>query len=59
MLWTLQVKVLNLSTSFAKQFLYMDFEMIEMFIICYIGNWNMMSFSFENTSMQTLTPCDL
>ncbi len=31
-----------------QQFLYMDFEMIEIFIVCYIRNWNMMSLSFKN-----------
>ncbi len=33
-----------------QQILYMDFEMIKIFIVCYIGNQNMMSLSFKNTS---------
>ncbi len=37
----------------------MDFETIEIFIVCYIGNQNMMSFSFKNTSLKRLTSYDL
>ncbi len=42
-----------------QQFLYMDFETIEIFIVCNIGNWNMMSLYFKNTSMKRLTLYDL
>jgi len=37
----------------------MDFETIEIFVVCYIGNQNMMSISFKNTSMKILTSYDL
>ncbi len=28
----------------------MDFETIEIFLVCYLGNWNMKNLSFRNTS---------
>jgi len=37
----------------------MDFEMIEILIVCYIGDWNIMSLSFKNTSLKKLTSYDL
>ncbi len=37
-----------------QQFLYMDFEMIEIFIVYYVGNWNMMSHFFKNTKSKKI-----
>jgi hypothetical protein len=43
MLWTLENQSFGLVDY--QQFLYMDFEMIEILIVCYIGNLNMMNLS--------------
>ncbi len=39
----------------------MDFETIEIFLVCYLGNWNMNKLSFKNTSDKSkrLTSYDL
>ncbi len=44
-----------------QQFLYMDFETIEILLVCYIGNWNMMIFKkiTQVTSLKRLTSYDL
>jgi hypothetical protein len=37
----------------------MDFETIEIFIVCYIRNWIMMGLFIKNTSSKRLTSYDL